>query len=431
MNFLTNRKIKILLFLQLFVLSGLVSFAIMPAHAKTEQNNATETQLSTSMQNADLVAIYDKNASTNIKVDGVMTKGEYPEQFYSNYTGMTVAMAYNGTSLFVYVSAPTAGWVGVGFNTYGYGMIGADVKVGWVNDATGNATVGDYFASRYGMPGPDPYSNDVTQANGTQDLFLNGNPGQNETRLEFVMNMVPSNISDAQPISALTKTTPPITPDKILAPNTTYSLLLAYGPNEDHNGIPHDSLGMQHVRKGIQTLYIAPENVKQRTNTDLTFNLPFTGTATESTFLTGTIQLTMDNSTAVSNAVVGIYQQALIGDNLLGTATTNANGTANFNVTVLQQYDAPVSLVAKYSGDILYKKAESSSVVIQYSGTVPTEDNPFLIIPTSFDFLVPWMTGLAAVGTVFGIWVAFAYVIYTVIFKNATQPNAKKSNKGE
>ena len=444
MNFLKNRKIRILLFLQLFLLSGLVSFVIMPTQAKTTQSNVTDTQLSTSMQNADLVAIYDKNASTNIKVDGVMGPNEYPEQFYSNYTGMTVAMAYNGTSLFVYVSAPTSGWVGVGFNTYGYGMVGADAKVGWVNDVvpsgSGNVvnivshvndTVDDYFAARYSMPGPDggAASNDVTQSNGTETLYLGGAQGQNTTNLEFVMNMVPKNINDTLPLSSSDKSNPPITKDKILQPNNTYSLLLAYGPNENINGIQHDSLGLQHVRKGIQTLFIAPESVKPRTETQLSFHLPFDGTATENTPLTGYVTLEMANGTPVANAQIGIYQQALISDNLLQAVSTNSSGMATFNTTVLQQYKAPVSLVAKFTGDVGYKKAESSPVLISYTGSVPTEDNPFLIIPTSFDFLVPWMTGLAAVGTVFGIWVAFAYVIYTVIFKNAVQPNAKKTNK--
>ena len=428
MNFLKNRKIKILLILQFFVLSGLVGFAIMPTHAKTNSSNLTDSQLTTSMQNAHLVAIYDKNAATNIKVDGVMSPGEYPESFYSNYTGMTVGMAYNGSSMFVYVSAPTAGWVGVGFNTLGYGMVGGDLKVGWVVDNTNQTQVKDYYATKYDYPTPDTY-NDVTQANGTQQLFLNGQTGQNTTNLEFVFTMN----NNTNPISLYPDSNPPLTQDKLLEANQSYSLLLAYGPNEDQRGIQHDSLGMQHVRKGIQTLFIAPEGVQPRHLANVSFHLNNYGqTATSSTVFTGYATVT-DNATnnPIAGADVGVYLEGLVGNLQLDSATTNASGVATFNFTFTQHYSDKISFLAMYSGGIQYKKASSSVYLVSYEGSATVEQQPFMIIPTSFDFIVPWLTGLGAIATVACIWMAFAFVIYTVIFKNAVQPNGKKSNKGE
>ena len=441
MNFLKNRKILILLFLQIFVLSSLVSYTITTTQAKTNSTNVTDstttvnlTNVTSSLQNADLVAIYEPNAATTITQDGVMGANEYPEQFYSNYTGMTVAMAYNGTSLFVFVSAPTAGWVGVGFNTLGYGMIGADVKVGAVYDnSTGavnnhvydsitNSTtwLNDMYTTQYSFPSPDQH-NDVTAFNGTESLYINGASGTNRTNLEFVMNMVPTNSTDTTPIPG--DSYPPITQDKILTPGDSYSLLLAYGRQND------DGLNYKHINKTIATLYIAPENIGPRTSSNVKLQLDQT-TGEQNSTLTGTVTLTMDNGTAIANASVGIYQVALIGDLNLETVVTDQNGQAQLNFSVYQEYSANVKIQAKFLGDSHFKKDFSSYSIISYTGTVPTQEAPFLIIPTTFDFLVPWLTGLGAVATVACIWMAFGYVIYTVLYKNAVQPNAKKS-KGE
>lgn len=424
MRFLKNRKIKLLLLLQLFVLSGLISFSVMTTSAHTSSvtltnssssSTQTNAQITSSMQNADLVAIYDKNASIS------MPLSQYPESFYSNYTGMTVAMCYNGSSLFVYVSAPTQGWVGVGFNTYGYGMVGGYLMVGAVTNANNTgATVQSYYAVQYSQPSMTDI-NSVTQANGTQS--------GNTTTLQFVMNMLaPAN--ETQPISYLTGSNPPLTQAKNLTAGNTYSLLMAYGRNDD------DYMAYQHVRQGIATLYIAPQTVLPRTGANIKVNfnnLPST-TVTENTIFTGNITLTDTNGNGIANQTVHIYEQGLVADVNLANATTNAQGVAAFNFSFIQQYSAPVVLYAKYDGNILYKRAETNPAnywTFQYSGFVPTESNPYVLIPNSYDFLVPWLTGLGAIATIAGIWMCFGFVIYTVIFKNATEPNGKQRNKSD
>lgn len=450
MNLIKNRKILILLFLQIFLMSSFISYSVTttqakPNSTKTTGSNTNFTNVTSSLQNADLVAIYNPNAATSVNVNGIMGPNEYPEMFYSNYTGMSVAMTYNGTSLFVFVSAPTAGWVGVGFNQLGYGMVGASVEVGAVyNNITGatgthvydsntNTTsiVNSMYATYYGRPSLAEHSV-ITTYNGTQSLYLNGATGTNRTNLEFVMNMAPN---DTQPITAgLTGSNPPITQQKTLTPGDSYSLLLAYGAQADDggffaNGVAFGGTFVKHVNKTIATLYIAPENIGPRTASKINLHLDQTSGGQNSTF-TGLITLTTDNGTPIANASVGIYQVALIGDLNLETVTTNQNGTALVSFNVYLEYSTNLNLQAKFLGDTHYKKDFSDFSVIAYTGSVPHTTAPFLYIPTSFDFLMPWLTGLGAVSAVAGIWMAFGYVVYTVIYKNAVQPSTKKS-KGE
>ena len=42
------------------------------------------------------------------------------------------------------------------------------------------------------------------------------------------------------------------------------------------------------------------------------------------------------------------------------------------------------------------------------------------------DYILPWLTGIGAVSAVAFMWTMFAFVIYTVLYKNAVQPDAKQ-----
>jgi hypothetical protein len=211
-----------------------------------------------------------------------------------------------------------------------------------------------------------------------------------------------------------------ITPDIAIDVNTSYSMLLAWGPSD---GIVY------HSRKEISTIFIAPEGVAPRTSTKLAFVLTGQTAGTKDNYFTANATLTDVDDTPIPNTEVGVYLKGLIADGQLATAVTNANGVATFNFTYLMEYSSDSVLLAKFSGNMDYKKSSSETKIISYTGSVQKEEAPFLIIPMDMDFIVPWLTGLGSIAAVGFMWSAFGYVIYSVLIKNAIQPDAKSSKE--
>lgn len=410
MNFLKSKKIKFLMITQFFIIS-MVSSSITIVQSASNTTNLTQTELEQQMSEADLVAIFDPNATTNIVVDGSIGINEYPEIFYSNYTHISVGIAHNGTHLFVALAAPTLGYVAIGFNHEGFGMIGSDIKAGWV---VGNETsVTDQFATQYAFPGKDG-NNDVVASNGQET--------NTTTTIEFISNMV----SKYPNGTFTTESTPDenkITRDIDIVVNNTYSMLLASGPDADQGVVLH-------TKKGISTLFIAPPGVAPRKATNIAFSLTGETSGSKETMFTGTATIKDSDNNPISGVDIGVYLQALISDVQLTTAKTDSTGVALFNFSFLMEYSSEVALVAKFIGNINLKKSTSNAAMISYTGHVEKEEAPYLIIPTDYDFLVPWLTGLSAIATVGFMWIMFGFVIYTVLFKNAVQPDEKKSKGG-
>lgn len=420
MSFLNSKKIKLLLIGQLIVFIFLLSSTTLAVQSSTNTNfptsspNLTNSQITQQMQNANIVAIYDKNAATNIKVDGVISPNEYPETFHSAYTGMNVSVAYNGTQMFIGLQAPTIngqGYAAIGFNRLGYGMIGADIKAGWVN-STGGTEAYDYYATQYNTPSRDPSGhNDVVEAKGID------NNATNTLSLEMVINMVSKNATDYTKIVPGVAPSTGITADIPLYVNNSYSMLLAWGPTDYVS---------YHYRKELATIFIAPKNIQARTATQLNMKWIGVTNGTQNTNFMANVTLTDANGNPIRNATVGMYEESLIADTQLVTATTNSQGVATFNFTFLMQYSSQVKLRAKYLGDIQYKKSDSLSQIVTYTGSVPVEQAPFLLIPLDMDYIVPWLTGIGAIATVAFMWTMFGYVIYSVVYKNALEPDGKK-----
>ena len=469
MKFLKNRKLKLILLGQMIVLLFLLSSINLAttAQAETNQSNLSQTDLVQQMQNADLVAIYDQNASTNIKMDGVISPGEYPETFNSFYTGMNVSMAYNGTNannsyLFIGLQAPTSGWLGIGFNDLGYGMIGADIKAAWINPD--NSThIEDDYATQYSYPSIDPGNHSVQTSQANNSTFsstcINGNNTDytadysgscyyvnktsgisyglgsnniveakgtyyaptNTTTIEMIIRMQ-SNFPIEWQNHAIDPTQEYIPADRNITVNQSMSMLLAWGETK---GLTY------HIRKEEATLFVAPEGVKARTATKLSFafdnNYAGSEPFTNNTYFLANATLLDANGNPISGAVVGVYYEGLVADNLLQSAITDANGVAMFNFTFQGQYSNNQTLFrARYLGDLTFKKSQSDSQTVNFVGTVPTEEAPFLLIPLDMDYILPWLTGIGAVSAVAFMWTMFAFVIYTVLYKNAFQPDAKQ-----
>ena len=142
------------------------------------------------------------------QVDGLVTPGEY--QATERFENGTVTVSWTiGESLAWFaMSAPTEGWVALGFGAESM-MQGADMAIGWVDDA-GRAFVLDCFST--GPYGPHPPD---TELGGKDNLVTFGaSEKDGVTTIEF-----------SRPIAASDAYDKPIV--------TGESYIWAYGPTDD------------------------------------------------------------------------------------------------------------------------------------------------------------------------------------------------------
>jgi hypothetical protein len=115
-------------------------------------------------------------------------------------------MSTDGTDLTVSLTAPTSGWVAVGFDPSAM-MKDADIVIGYVSD--GEAFVRDDFGT-----GPTSHQPD-TELGGTDDLSrVSGEESDGVTTISFT---IPMDSADDY--------------DRVLASGATHDVLLAYGPD--------------------------------------------------------------------------------------------------------------------------------------------------------------------------------------------------------
>jgi hypothetical protein len=120
--------------------------------------------------------------------------------------GMAVRWRFEDTDLRMEVSAPTTGWVGIGFDPR-VAMRDADFKIGYV--AANNVTITDDYGVANGAHRPDQEiggSNDIIESEGSEQ--------DGRTTIRF---LVPAYSNDRF--------------DKIFEEGRTYRILLSYGPN--------------------------------------------------------------------------------------------------------------------------------------------------------------------------------------------------------
>jgi hypothetical protein len=127
---------------------------------------------------------------------------------------MTFDWSVEGQNLMIKLSAPTKGWVGIGFNP-SEGMKDANFILGYVKD--GKVELSDDFGTQF-----TKHVQDIKQ-DGTDDVtVIGGNETGNTTTLEF---SIPLKSGDAS--------------DGIIDPKADTVVLFAYGPDRDSFRMKH------------------------------------------------------------------------------------------------------------------------------------------------------------------------------------------------
>lgn len=130
--------------------------------------------------------------------------------------GVSLKWETAGDSITFTLSAPTTGWVAVGFDGES-AMLNSDMVIGYVEG--GNVSISDHWGDGYTSHRPD------TELGGTPDIVL-----KEGSELEGV-----TSITFTRPISPVDEF------DSRLLPGTTHRVILAYGPEGADDFTGHHS----------------------------------------------------------------------------------------------------------------------------------------------------------------------------------------------
>ena len=148
------------------------------------------------------------------------------DQGYSSATDKDITLKWKveGETLKVKVSAPTTGWVAVGFDP-SHAMKGANIIIGYVKN--GKVEIRDDFGN-----GPMSHKAD-TEMGGKDDItYKSGKEENGTTEISFT---IPLNSGDDQ--------------DKPLVPGKTYKVILAAGANDaDDFSSRHKKIGSVEIK---------------------------------------------------------------------------------------------------------------------------------------------------------------------------------------
>jgi hypothetical protein len=144
----------------------------------------------------------------SLAVAGVSSAKDYSHKITNK--GMTFQWTVNGANLDVQISAPTTGWVGIGFNP-SHDMKDANIIMGYVKD--GQAKVSNEF-------GTTDTSHEKHAKVGGKDS-VSGVSGKEENGVTTIDFTIPLKTGDPK--------------DKVITVNGETAVIMAYGPRDSMN----------------------------------------------------------------------------------------------------------------------------------------------------------------------------------------------------
>jgi len=188
--------------------AGLLAFASFPGHVMCADSFLRDNAVSSAMNASSGSGLLMAQASPG---DARKKDADSGEKQYRKVTaeGITFAWRVEGGNLSCIVSAPTDGWVSVGFDPTKM-MKDANIIIGYVED--GVVHVEDHFGTANKRHRAD------TDIDGTRDILdQTGKETGDITEIAFT---IPLNSGDEK--------------DRILVPGKKYNVILAYGSRDNY-----------------------------------------------------------------------------------------------------------------------------------------------------------------------------------------------------
>jgi len=161
-------------------------------------------------------------------VDGVIDEGEYPCQIQEQYTNIKIYWYNDEVYLWIGLVSPGVGWVAIAFEPESYAHYGANIIIGYVKN--GQLFIGDHYGAemtRHELDETLGGTNDILESAGTES--------EGKTTIEF---KIPLDSGDQF--------------DKVLEPNKSYNVFVAYHATAD-------DLMSEHTERAILTIVTVPE----------------------------------------------------------------------------------------------------------------------------------------------------------------------------
>lgn len=150
-------------------IATLLILAAMSLTALTALSNATPEQ-----------ATMPYNEVTNVVIDGTISPNEYAGSYSeTEQTGMNIYWEHNGTLMYIGIESPGTGWVGIGFGPVGTGMDGANMIIGYVDDATEDLVLADNYGEGW------THASDTSKGGSDDILEKAGSQTPSKTIIEF------------------------------------------------------------------------------------------------------------------------------------------------------------------------------------------------------------------------------------------------------
>ena len=303
-------------------------------------------------------------------VDGVVTAGEYAD-WYENVTLGMIAYFEYGADGFLRIAlvGPSGGWLGVGLGPAGPAGAGLSFVAALTNGTAGASD--QYFDGFSRRADPD--------VGGTQDV----------ADVAATVNGTVATVELLLPLDGAD------TYDQSFRPGNTYTLLLA------HNRTSTDLLSPDTEHTAPLSLHIVSVNeVLVPRTTTLTLELPADRIAGEDFVIRAVLLDSM--GAPVARVPLSLYMRTTFGELLVGNATTDSDGAAQWFHSLQEAGDFEYRAVFLGRGGYLASETQGVLPVGGGEGSVQETPTVFLIAPV-----------IAA--TLGGIWAAYGFVAFQIL----------------
>ncbi|MFQ5820315.1 MAG: DOMON domain-containing protein [Candidatus Heimdallarchaeota archaeon] len=327
--------------------------------------------------------------TSQVVVDGIIVPEEYTGFYNEPTTGMSIYWEHDGENLHIGLVSPGTGWVGLGLGPQGTGMDGANIIIGYVNDATGVVVLSDSIGEGW------LHTSDSNRGGLDNIVEKAGTQSTEGTIIEFIFPLSSGDVFDHN-----------------FEIGGTYGFFVAYHESSD------DFASYHTARSETRTLQIGspgelPPPVEVGTETVLTIAVPASVEQLKP-FNISTRLYTIDG-TPLEGETIHFYLITTFGDLQIGESLTNAEGFAQLE----HAHPRPelIEIKAVFEGTPAFEASQTKGTVSVFIKESPGEEFSEIIrvpgtnIGISIDILILSLILIFVFGS---IYVTYVRVLYSL-----------------